>query len=210
MKKDEVEVGGTYLAKVGTRMVEVRVERENGRGGWDASSVATGKPIRLKDPKHLRPVKAAKGATSPAAGAGQPEAASAGDGPQEPASGDGGPDAGAAEGAAPERKPGRKGTAKAKPAKAERPAKAPRADAKPKPMSCLDAAAAVLKAKGEPMNCKALVEAMAEQNLWKSDAPTPAATLSSAILREMTKKGGASRFRKTSPGHFTFTEPKGD
>ncbi len=72
MKKDEVEVGGTYLAKVGTRQVEVRVERENGRGGWDASSVATGKPIRLKDPKHLRPVKAAKAADaaprSPAGG----------------------------------------------------------------------------------------------------------------------------------------------
>ncbi len=60
MRKDEVEVGGTYLAKVGTRMVEVRVERENPKGGWEAKSVATGKPIRLKDPRHLRPAQAAQ------------------------------------------------------------------------------------------------------------------------------------------------------
>lgn len=178
MKKDEVEVGGTYLAKVGTRMVEVRVERENGRGGWDASSVATGKPIRLKDPKHLRPVKAAKAAD--AAPAAAPEA-------QDPAP----------ESAAPRRAP--------------RPRKGGKAPGETKKaMSCLDAAAAVLKASGAPMNCRAMVEAMAEQGLWKSDAPTPAATLSSAILREMTKKGDASRFRKTSPGHFVFNEEKGD
>ena len=46
MKRDEVEVGGTYLAKVGSRSVEVRIERENPKGGWEAKSVATGKPIR--------------------------------------------------------------------------------------------------------------------------------------------------------------------
>src|SRR4028119_2002976 len=62
MKKDEIEVGGIYLAKVGTRMVEVRVERENGRGGGEASRAGTGQPVRLKDAKPLRPVKAAKAA----------------------------------------------------------------------------------------------------------------------------------------------------
>ncbi len=78
-----------------------------------------------------------------------------------------------------------------------------------KKLSCLDAAAQVLKAKGEPMNCKAMVEAMAKQNLWTSDAPTPAATLSSAILREM-KKGTASRFKKVDRGQFEYQEPKGE
>jgi hypothetical protein len=180
MKRDEIEVGGTYQAKVGTRMVEVRVERENGRGGWDAISVGTGKPVRLKDPKHLRPVKAARAAD--AAPAAPPEG--------------GGP---AAEPVAPTRAP-----------KARKGGKAVKREAERKPMSCLDAAAAVLKTKGEPMNCNAMIEAMAEQGLWKSDAPTPAATLSSAILREMTKQGDASRFRKTSPGHFTINETKGD
>src|SRR5689334_3244588 len=57
MKKEEVEVGGTYLAKVGARSVEVKIESENAKGGWNAKSVASGKPIRLKDPKHLRPAK---------------------------------------------------------------------------------------------------------------------------------------------------------
>ena len=57
MKKEEVEVGGTYLAKVGARSVEVRIESENAKGGWNAKSVASGKPIRLKDPQHLRPAK---------------------------------------------------------------------------------------------------------------------------------------------------------
>ena len=186
MKKDEVEVGGTYLAKVGTRMVEVRIERENGRGGWDASSVASGKPVRLKDPKHLRPAKAAKEAdTAPVA---PPE----GDGP-------------APEPAAPTKAAKARGGGKARAAEAK-----PVAEAKPKAMSCLDAAAAVVKAKGEPMNCKDMVAAMTEQKLWSSDAATPAATLSSAILREMTRKSDASRFRKADRGLFELRGAKAE
>ncbi len=77
-------------------------------------------------------------------------------------------------------------------------------------MSCLDAAAAVVKAAGTSMNCKAMVTAMAEQGLWKSDAPTPAATLSSAILREMTKKSDASRFRKADRGLFELRGAKAE
>jgi hypothetical protein len=72
-----------------------------------------------------------------------------------------------------------------------------------KKMSCLDAAAQVLKDKGEPMQCKSMVEAMFQKKLWHSDAPTPAATLSSAILREM-KKGKDSRFKKTGRGQFAL------
>jgi len=64
MKKEEVKVGGTYLAKVGTRHVEVRIEGETPKGGWNAKSVASGKPIRIKDPKHLRPTTAADNPTS--------------------------------------------------------------------------------------------------------------------------------------------------
>jgi hypothetical protein len=80
-------------------------------------------------------------------------------------------------------------------------AKAPKAD---KGMSCLDAAAAVLKAKGEPMRCKDLINEMFAKKLWHSDAPTPAATLYSAILREMGRKGAKARFRKTDRGHFAL------
>jgi len=78
------------------------------------------------------------------------------------------------------------------------------ANAAPKPMSCLDAAVAVLKDKGEPMRCKEMVNAMFEKKLWHSDAPTPAATLSSAILREVTHKGDKARFKKVGRGQFAL------
>ena len=75
----------------------------------------------------------------------------------------------------------------------------------PKPLSCLDAAAQVLKAKGEPMRCKEMIEAIFADKLWHTDAPTPAATLYSAILREMKVKGKDARFKKTDRGHFALT-----
>ena len=77
---------------------------------------------------------------------------------------------------------------------------------KTKGLSCLDAAAEVLKRTGQPMNCKAMVEAMANLKLWTSDAATPAATLYSAILREMQKKGDKARFRKVERGLFELTK----
>src|SRR5688500_3587157 len=58
-KKEQIEVGGTYLAKVGARSVEVRVDGEHPKGGWNATAVGSGKPVRVKDAKHLRPAKAA-------------------------------------------------------------------------------------------------------------------------------------------------------
>jgi hypothetical protein len=185
MKKDEVEVGGTYLAKVGARSVEVLIESDNAKGGWNAKSVATGKPIRVKDSKHLRP-----------AGAASDDGAGDDDGVADV-----------------QLKTSRKATGKRKSAKVKTPEapKPPRekAPAKPRAMSCLDAAAAVLKAKGEPMACKAMIDAMHTQGLWKSDAPTPHATLASALLREL-KKGAASRFKKVDRGQFEYQEPKGE
>ena len=92
-----------------------------------------------------------------------------------------------------------------KAAKAPKPKREPKAVKAPKEkkVSCLDAAALVLKDKGEPMQCKQMVEAMFAKKLWTTDAPTPAATLYSAILREM-KKGKDSRFKKTDRGHFAL------
>ena len=80
---------------------------------------------------------------------------------------------------------------------------APKPASKPRqPLSCLDAAAQVLKDKGQPMRAKDLIQAMAEGGLWSSNAPTPAATLSSALLREITVKGANARFEKTGRGLF--------
>src|SRR5690349_19687284 len=58
MKSGEIEIGGIYTTKVGIRSVDVRIERENPKGGFDAVSVASGKPIRVKDAARLKPAKA--------------------------------------------------------------------------------------------------------------------------------------------------------
>ena len=85
-------------------------------------------------------------------------------------------------------------------AKGKKAAKEP----KPKKLSLLDAAAQVLKAKGEPMRCKDMVATMVEKGLWKTSAPTPEATLYSAILREITTKKNEARFKKSDRGLFAF------
>jgi hypothetical protein len=92
----------------------------------------------------------------------------------------------------------------AKPAKGSKvkTPKVPKAD-KPKKVSCLDAAYQVLKDEAKPMNTKAMIDAMFAKKLWHSDAPTPAATLYSAILREMQTKKEQARFKKTDRGLFT-------
>jgi hypothetical protein len=106
-----------------------------------------------------------------------------------------------------------KGAAK-KPA-SDKPEATPKADAKPKAgkkpkpdagdkkLSAINAAHKVLADTGTAMNCQELIAAMAEKGLWTSPGGlTPAATLYSAILRELKAKGGESRFRKTEKGKF--------
>ena len=81
----------------------------------------------------------------------------------------------------------------------------PKKEAKPKRVSALDAAAAVLKQAGKSMNCKALICVMAERKLWSSpNGKTPHATLNAAMLREIGVKAGESRFKKTGRGLFAF------
>ena len=76
---------------------------------------------------------------------------------------------------------------------------------KPKRTSALDAAAQVLKDAAAPMNCKVMIETMAAKGLWTSPGgKTPAATLYSAILREIGEKGDQARFKKTDRGQFAF------
>ncbi|WP_254508198.1 HTH domain-containing protein [Anatilimnocola floriformis] len=72
-------------------------------------------------------------------------------------------------------------------------------------MSALDAAAEVLGSSSEPLNTKAMIEAMAAKGLWTSPGgKTPHATLYSAIIREISVKGKESRFKKTDRGNFAF------
>ena len=72
-------------------------------------------------------------------------------------------------------------------------------------MSALEAAAKVLEERGEPMSAGEMIEEMAAKRYWTSPGgKTPAATLYSAILREINAKGKDARFKKTERGHFTL------
>src|SRR6516165_1801669 len=87
----------------------------------------------------------------------------------------------------------------------EKPAKAPKAYAEPKPkkMSALDAAAKVLGEQGKPMNCQELIEEMSRKGYWTSpNGATPQATLYAAMAREIQTKGKDARFVKTERGKF--------
>jgi hypothetical protein len=84
--------------------------------------------------------------------------------------------------------------------------RAPKAKAEtgPKKLSAIDAAAKVLAEAGEPMDCQTMIKTMAEKGYWTSPGgKTPAATLYSAILRELQTKGNDSRFKKTERGKFS-------
>ncbi|MDP6118770.1 MAG: winged helix-turn-helix domain-containing protein [Planctomycetota bacterium] len=92
-----------------------------------------------------------------------------------------------------------KKAAKKAPAKKAAPKKA-----KEKRPSGLDAAVKVLSEVGEPMNCKDIVDRALEKGYWKTNGKTPHATVYSAILREIQKKGKDARFKKTERGKFAL------
>ena len=95
--------------------------------------------------------------------------------------------------------------AAAKRADAAKKAKKPKAQADPKKLSALDAAAKVLGEAGQPMNCQEMIQAMAAKGYWTSPGgKTPSATLYSGILRELKTKGKEARFQKTERGKFTL------
>jgi hypothetical protein len=72
-------------------------------------------------------------------------------------------------------------------------------------MSCLDAAAKVLEEAGAAMNCRDMISTMTEKGYWTTPGgKTPAATLYSAILREIGRKGKDARFKKVERGKFAL------
>lgn len=74
--------------------------------------------------------------------------------------------------------------------------------------SGLDLAAKVLAEAGEPLAAKAIAERAIAAG-WKTNGKTPHATLYAAIIREISKKGDAARFKKTDRGLFVATGTKG-
>jgi hypothetical protein len=74
-----------------------------------------------------------------------------------------------------------------------------------KKLSAVDAAARLLGETKKPMTCPELIEAMSKKGYWTSPGgKTPAATLYSAILRELQTKGKEARFKKTERGKFAW------
>lgn len=73
-----------------------------------------------------------------------------------------------------------------------------------KPPSGLDFAAKVLAEAGEPLAAKAIAERAIAAG-WQTKGKTPQATLYAAMLREITKKGPESRFKKVDRGLFAAT-----
>jgi hypothetical protein len=97
-------------------------------------------------------------------------------------------------------------TAEAIPGSAEPRRRRPATVAPEKKVSALDAAARVLTEEGRPMNCREMIAAMAAKGYWTSPGGrTPAATLYSALLREVAAKGAGARFVKTERGKFART-----
>ena len=87
-----------------------------------------------------------------------------------------------------------------------KPAKA-KAEAKSKRLSALDAAAKVLAETKEPMATRQMIEVMAKKGYWTSPrGQTPAATLYSAILRQINAKGKDARFKKVDRGQFALVK----
>lgn len=173
MKKNDVQIGATYLVKVASNLVPVKVTGEHASGeGWDGTSVKTGKAIRIKSAQRLRK----RLGDVPGASADPDTATHAAK--TEPKRDTGEPVATG----------GQRG---GKEAKTER------------RMSLIDAAAQVLAESDEPLNTKEMVERVVEHGLWTpGSGKTPAATLYSSILRETKKKGDEARFAKVERGRF--------
>ncbi len=201
MKKDEVKVGSVYTAKVTDKLVPVRIDAESRHGGWDGTSLATGKRVRIKSAQKLRGEVKGDGA-KPAEVADAADAvgtAVAGNHVQaatKPAA----QKATLSPTVATRGKKTAKATTKAKPKKAATRAK--QGDKKARRSSGLDAAARVLAEAKKPMTCREIVDVAFEKGYWKSGGATPWATIYSAIIREVSAKGKESRFKKVGRGKF--------
>ena len=228
MKKNEVKVGSEYVAKVSGKLAQVRIDRENPHGGWDATNLATKKAVRIKSAQRLRAEAGRKAmpAAHVATGA-KPAAEAAKDAKATPVAAKGEAtnpleahyrtqkDAAKTEKAAkvaamrkevaekvaqpdPELDAAVKAAAEGRRAKKAKAAK-PKGERKP---GILTLAAGVLKDAKTPMDCKAIVEKVLAKGTWQTKGKTPAATLYAAIIREIAAKGKDARFRKTDRGMF--------
>ncbi len=178
MKKNTVKIGAVYMANVSGKLCKVKITGDNSFGGWDGLNTETNRTVRIKSGRRLRPVP-------------KPRVVVKAEGKK--AKGDA-----TATQVKKAPKATQKATGKTKRDTGER--GAPGA----KRGSGLDAAAQVLADAKEPLSTGEMVERMLKRGLWKTSGKTPAATIYSAIIREMAAKGKDARFKKVDKGKFAF------
>jgi hypothetical protein len=54
MRKAQVKIGASYIAKVSNRLVTVRLDSVCGYGGWNATNLVTGRTVHIKSAAKLR------------------------------------------------------------------------------------------------------------------------------------------------------------
>jgi len=54
MKKNEVEVGKTYVVKVSNKLVPVRLDSVSSYGGWNGTNLRTNRGVRIRSAMKLR------------------------------------------------------------------------------------------------------------------------------------------------------------
>ena len=54
MKKDQVQIGQLYAAKITDKIVPVRIDAEHKDGGWTATNTQTNRKVRIKTAQKLR------------------------------------------------------------------------------------------------------------------------------------------------------------
>lgn len=54
MKKADIQVGSTYIAKVSGVLAKVRITGESPHGGWRGTNLATGREVRIRSAARLR------------------------------------------------------------------------------------------------------------------------------------------------------------
>jgi hypothetical protein len=54
MKKQEIQTGSTYIAKVSGVLAQVRITGESPYGGWHGTNLTTGRAVRIRGAARLR------------------------------------------------------------------------------------------------------------------------------------------------------------
>ena len=218
MQEYEVEIGAVYRAKVNDKIARVRIDHAHGQGGWAGTNLDTGRSVHIKSAKRLQ--ERIEAPEPPASESPSDQNASAGDSDKDQDNA--------------HRRRAKKKISKKERDRLRSESQADQENARTrderdaasddltaseramtesesenakntgKKMTCLDAAAHVLEQADTPLTCSEMIDRIFEQQLWSTNGKTPAATLYSAIAREIQKKGKEARFVLAERGRFAL------